>query len=89
MPHRLPSDDELKEFALWGAAPPSHEVHGQVTPDNIRDLLEPAKVSKWYLEGNELCAETSHGFLRQTIPTDLILTGTDDQTGLPIFKKIA
>lgn len=88
MPHRLPSDDELAEYARWGVAPPSHEAHGQITPDNIRDLLEPAKVERWWLEGNELCAETSHGFLRQTIPTDYICLGMDDETGLPIFKKI-
>jgi hypothetical protein len=87
VPHRLPSDDELKEFAQWGVAPPSHEQHG-VTPDNIRDMLEPAQVTRWWLEGNELCAESQHGFFRQTIPTNMILTGTDDQ-GLPVFKKIA
>ena len=88
MAHRLPSDDELAEFDNWGVGRPIHEEHGQVTPENIRDLLEPAKVSKWWLEGNELCAESNHGFFRQTIPTNLLLVGTDD-SGMPVFKEIA
>lgn len=72
-------------YERWGAVPPSHDEHG--TEEEIRSNLVATEAHSWRLEGNELVAETNHGILRQRIPPDRILTGTD-KNGLPILKKI-
>jgi hypothetical protein len=81
--------DEAERIAAFyrkhGVEPPKVFKHG--TEDEIRQNLERQRPSKWWLEGNELKGETSLGIVTQQIPTDMILTGTDDQ-GLPIFKKV-
>ena len=49
--------------------------------------MKQLKPNSWKLEGNKLIGETEYGPLVQFIPTDRVLTGTDDN-GLPIFKQI-
>jgi hypothetical protein len=80
-------DDALvKLYQKEGKALPSHDPHG--TDEDIRANLRPLKPNSWRLEGNVLIGDTDWGPLAQTIPTNYILTGTDDD-GNPVFKKIA
>jgi hypothetical protein len=74
-----------KQYERWGAARPSHAEHG--FPEDIRERLEKAVVEKWWLQGNQLFAETQHGTVSQTIPTNYICVGMDDK-GLPMLQKI-
>lgn len=67
--------------------PPGKTAHG-ITPDEIQEKLIPLKPHSWRLEGNKLIAKTDMGELINFIPTDYILTGTDEN-GLPTFRKIA
>jgi len=64
---------------------PATSQHG--TEDDIASKLVPMMPNKWKLAGNQLIAETENGTHVQTIPTDYILTGTDEK-GMPIFKRI-
>ena len=82
---RLPSKDELEMYQRWGAEAPSHDEHGTI--EDILERMEHASVTEWRMEGNELHAQTNHGPVVQTIPTDYILFGTDAE-GLPVFKKV-
>lgn len=81
--------DEAERIAAFyrkhGKEPPKVFKHG--TEDEIKESMQRLRPSKWWLEGNELKGETSLGIVTQQIPTDMILTGTDDE-GLPIFKKV-
>ena len=77
--------DELASFKEWDVPLPTREAHG--TPEDIRGNLKSVQPRNWRLQGNRLIADTDMGELSQTIPTDRILTGTDDK-GLPVFKKI-
>ena len=72
-------------YKKHGKAPPKHFEHG--TEQEIRDNAIRLRPNTWRLEGNQLIGQTEMGPLRQTIPTDVILTGTDDD-GLPIFKRV-
>ena len=78
-------EKELRQFDRWGVARPSHDPHGTI--EEIRANLKRANTSNWRLEGNVLYADSDFGPLVQTIPTDYICKGTDDQ-GLPILVKI-
>ena len=82
---RLPSKDELEMYQRWGVEAPSHDEHGTI--EEIREKMERVKVTKWTMEGNQLIGETNFGPLRQTVPTDYILIGTDKK-GLPLVKKV-
>lgn len=64
---------------------PEAIAHG--TEKDISELLEKLEPKSWRLEGNRLIAETDQGTLVNLIPTDRIMTGTDDK-GLPVFAKI-
>lgn len=55
--------------------------------DEILSNMKQLKPNTWKLEGNRLIGKTELGTLVQTIPTDVVLTGTDSN-GLPVFKKI-
>ena len=79
------SPEELESFKAWGVPLPSREVHGSA--DDVRANLKPLKPTNWRQEGNRLIADTEFGTLSQTIPTNHILTGTDDK-GLPVFKNL-
>jgi len=79
------SPDDLKLFKEWGVPLPTRDAHG--TEDDIRQNLKSVKPTNWRMEGNMLKADTELGELAQPLPTNLILTGTDDQ-GLPTFKQI-
>lgn len=74
-----------KQYQRWGAPLPSHEEHG--TPDDIRERLQKSVAESWHLEGNVLVAKTQHGEVRQTIPSNYICHGMDDN-GLPMLQKI-
>lgn len=72
-------------YARWGVEAPSHDAHGTI--EEIRERMERVKASKWYMEGNELVAETDHGPVRQRISTDYILVGVD-KNNLPVLRKV-
>jgi hypothetical protein len=78
-------EKELRQFDRWGKERPSHEPHG--TAEEIRANLKQAVASSWRMEGNQLIAETQYGPLVQSVPTDVICRGMDDQ-GLPILVKL-
>lgn len=72
-------------YKKHGKAPPKHWEHG--TEQEIRENMVRLRPGSWRLEGNQLIGQTELGTLVQTVPTDVILTGTDDD-GRPIFKKV-
>ena len=76
------SGNKDSTYKRWGVEPSSHVEH-EFDPDK----LIPTAATRWWLEGNELHADTNHGHLVQRIPTNYILTGVED--GLPVFRKIA
>lgn len=80
------NDKELQFYDKHNKQRPSHAQHG-VSPDNLSEHMRQLKPNKWKLHGNVLTGETDMGTLSQTIPTDYILTHTDED-GLPVFKKI-
>lgn len=65
--------------------PPKTQPHG--TDEDIRNNLKPAKMWGWKLVGNQLECETDLGKLVQTIPSDYILVG-EDENNHPILRKI-
>jgi hypothetical protein len=69
-------------FVKNNLPPPETLVHG-----DIADKLKPLKTWNWRQQGNQLTADTDHGPLTQTIPTNVICTGTD-KGGMPILEKI-
>lgn len=77
--------EELKQYLDWGKTPPSHEPHGTI--EDIIEHLVPAKPRVWRQEGNVITTDTDLGPLSVFIPTDRMLTGTDDD-GKPILVKI-
>lgn len=78
----------LKWLDRIGKTRPTQDKHGVDSPENpISDKLEKLQPRNWRLEGNKLIADTAMGPLVQFIPTDLILTGIDEN-GLPILTKI-
>ncbi len=79
------SPEEIEQFQQWGKPLPTRDAHG--TPEEIRSNLEQAKPTNWRMEGNKLVADTQFGPLAQYLPTDVILTGTDDE-GMPTFRKV-
>lgn len=82
----LPRDPkQVKEFEMWQKPLPAIKVHGY--PDEIRENLKRLQPKTWRLEGNKLTGDTEMGPLVQFIPTNYLLTGTDDN-GLPVFKKV-
>lgn len=72
-------------YKKHGKAPPKHWEHG--TEQEIRENMVRLRPGSWRLEGNQLIGQTELGTLVQTVPTDVILTGTDDD-GRPIFQKV-
>lgn len=72
-------------YKKHGKEPPKHFEHG--TEEDIANNMKRLRPEAWKLEGNQLVGETEFGTLRQTVPTDMILTGTDED-GRPIFKKV-
>jgi hypothetical protein len=72
-------------YEQLGVTPPTSQPHG--TDDDIRKNLTPPKVTKWFQRGNELVGETDIGEIVSMLPTDIMLTGVDENN-LPIFKKL-
>lgn len=77
-----PDSDFIRKL---GGTPPQSFTH--ITEEEIKENMKQLKPNSWKLEGNKLIGETEYGPLVQFIPTDRVLTGTDDN-GLPIFKQI-
>lgn len=65
--------------------PPDAVAH--ITEDELAQNMKQLKPNSWTLKGNQLEGMTDMGRLVQTIPTDYILEGTDDE-GLPVFRKV-
>lgn len=80
------NEDQLKWYDKVGRARPTHIAHG-ISSDNLHEHMRQLLPHSWKLEGNLLSGMTDMGPLVQTIPTDYILTGTDDR-GLPVFEKV-
>lgn len=82
----MPIDPKTtKDFERWGKTPPSSQSHG--TEDEIRANLTKLQPKNWVLEGNQLKGVTDWGPLVQTIPSNYICVGTDED-GLPKLQKI-
>lgn len=77
-----PDTDAIRKL---GAAPPVAIPH--MTEEEIAKNMKQLKPNQWKLEGNKLVGETEMGKLVQFVPTDYILTGTDEN-GLPTFRKV-
>lgn len=82
MNYHHPDEDFLRKLQV-----PLPTTTGHGTEDDIEQNLKRLMPHSWVLEGNQLIGQTDMGKLVQTIPTDVILTGTDSN-GLPEFKKI-
>lgn len=80
------NDAQLKEFDKWNKSRPTNISHG-ITSENINEHMRQLKPNSWHLRGNMLEGMTDMGMLKQTIPTNVILTGTDN--GLPIFQEVS
>lgn len=81
------NDAELKQFDKLGIKRPEHSSHG-VTPNELGERLRRLNIRNWRLEGNQLKGMTDMGPFVQTIPSNYILVGTDENTSLPIFRKV-
>lgn len=81
-----PNSQENKFYDKLGIEPPTSINHG-VTDQNMREKLLPANPRDWRLEGNMLYCMTDHGPLAQTIPTNYIMRGLDENN-LPILVKV-
>lgn len=76
---------DYKFYERYKVAPPSVAKHG--TEADIRDNMQQLKPYSWRMEGNKLIGKTDMGDLVNYLPTDVILTGTDEK-GMPILEKI-
>jgi len=72
-------------FTKRNLTPPESINHGD--PDGIRDKMVKLKPTTWRMEGNKLIGDTELGQLVNFIPTNMILTGTDE-AGMPVFRRI-
>lgn len=72
-------------FEENGLTPPSRAEHG--TEADVRSQMQPLKMWDWRLEGNQLHCQTDMGPFMQTIPTNLVLTGMNENN-LPILVKV-
>lgn len=79
-------DDKIRqECEKLGIEPPIISTHG--TEEDIQRNLKRLMPIKWRQEGNQLIGQTEVGELRQSIPANQLLIGTDDK-GMPIFREI-
>jgi hypothetical protein len=79
-----PQEDE---FRKWSVPLPNVATHG--TEGDIADSMEKLMPNEWHLEGNILKGVTKQGhIIAQKIPTNVVLTGTDEK-GLPVFREIS
>lgn len=76
----------LSWFERNGLKPPEHIKH-DLTPDDLSQKVERAQLLEWRQEGNRLICRTNFGELVNHIPTDMMMTSTDEQ-GLPILTKL-
>jgi hypothetical protein len=65
--------------------PPSATAH--VTEEDMIKNMKQLKPNSWVLRGNQLEGMTEMGKLVQTISSDYICTGTDEQ-GLPKLQRV-
>lgn len=80
------NEKELKLYEKLGIKAPESISHGTDLKD-FNELARKLKPYSWKLTGNQLRGMTDMGELVQTIPSDRILVGTDEQ-GMPIFQKV-
>ena len=77
---------ELKWYDKHGKTRPDHQAH--LRDDQISDSIQKLTPHTWRQEGNKLIGEVADGTrFVQTIPTDRLLSGVDDD-GLPTFRKV-
>lgn len=80
--------EETELYEQWGVPPPTHDEHGEDSPDNpISSKLKSLNPRNWRQRGNLLVADTDVGEFAQTIPPDYLLVKTDENN-LPKFKKV-
>ncbi len=72
-------------YKLIGKPGPTREQHGSEA--SVSENLVPLKLTNWRLEGNMLMADSSLGTYGHRIPSDLIMTGLNED-GLPILRKV-
>lgn len=77
-----PEEDFLRKLKV---PLPTTTSHGN--EDDIRENMRRLMPNSWTLSGNRLTGMTEMGPLTQIIPTDYILTGTDEN-GLPVLTKV-
>lgn len=77
--------EQIEQFRNWGVPLPTRQAHG--SDAEIRSNLRQLRPTQWRMAGNRLIGQTEFGELSCFVPTNVILTGTDED-GLPIFKKI-
>lgn len=83
----MPIDPKTaKRFEDWGVPLPTSTHHGfEADIEASRHPLEP---THWRQEGNKLIGTIDNvGEFVNFLPTDVILTGTDEN-GLPVFRKV-
>lgn len=85
MQPRITKEDGSLDYEALGVVPPQSFPHG--SDDDIRENMQVAKAKRWFQRGNELVAETDLGEVVNFIPTDMMLTGVDENN-LPILKKL-
>jgi hypothetical protein len=78
-------EDGSLDYEALGVEPPKHEDHG--TDQDIRNNMQRATPIRWFQRGNELVAETELGELVNFIPTDMQLTGVDENNQ-PILTRL-
>ena len=85
MQPKVVKDDGSLDYEALGVEPPKHAEHG--TDEDIRRLMVKAVPIRWFQRGNELVAETELGELVNFIPTNMMLTGVDENN-LPILTRV-
>jgi len=82
MPARIIKDDGSLDYEALGVEPPKHSE-----TEFDRSMLQRATPIRWFQRGNELVAETELGELVNYSPTNMQLTGTDENNN-PILTPI-
>jgi hypothetical protein len=82
-------EKELKWFDRMNVKRPAHFLSDlEDTKENpLHKQLTRLRCSNWRIEGNVLKCDTPEGPLSQTVNTDVICLGTDDN-GLPILREV-
>jgi hypothetical protein len=82
-----PKNPDDKFYEDHGVVPPERTGHG-TEQDIQRIMTTPTKHGQWQQRGNLIVCMACPHHHASPIPTDRILIGTDQKTGLPILEKI-